>query len=81
MKRTGASYTKTALQFELTNPSVIASWKRRLLEGGEEALDQPRGRPAMADKAKNGITSRKPAPQDSVTREQKLERENERTRE
>lgn len=77
MKRTGASYTKTALQFELTNPSVIASWKRRFLEGGEEALDQPRGRPAMSDKAKNGITSRKPAPQDPVTREQKLERENE----
>lgn len=77
MKRTGASYTKTALQFELTNPSMIASWKKKFLEGGEEALDQPKGRPAMSDKVKNVIPSRQPAPQNARTREQKLERENE----
>ena len=77
MKRTGASYTETALQFELTNPSMIASWKKKFLEGGEEALDQPKGRPAMSDKVKNVKSSTNPTPEDVMTREQKLERENE----
>ena len=76
MKRTGASISETALQFNLTNPPMISSWKKKLLEGGVEALDKPRGRPAMSDKAKN-VKRIKPAPQDDMTREQKLERENE----
>ena len=77
MKRTGASYLKTALQFELTNPPLIAAWKKKFLEGGAEALDQPRGRPAMSDKAKNVKHSKQLASQDAMTHEQKLERENE----
>lgn len=52
MKRTGASLTETALHFGLTNPSMIASWNRKFLEGGTEALDRPRGRPSMSDKPK-----------------------------
>ncbi|MBV7508898.1 transposase [Bacillus sp. sid0103] len=39
MERTGSSETETALQFGLTNPSMIASWKKAYLEGGAEALD------------------------------------------
>ena len=53
MKRTGASQMEVALRFELTNPSMIASWKKKFLEGGVAALDQRKGRPAMSDKAKN----------------------------
>lgn len=79
MKRTGASYSKTALQFGMTNPSLIAAWQKKFLEGGAEALDQSKGRPPMSDKAKN-VRSTQPAPQDKMTREQKLERENERLR-
>ena len=74
MKRTGASYTETALHFGLTNPPMIASWKGRLLENGVEALDKPKGRPAMSDKAKN---RKKKQPVKEMTVEQKLKRENE----
>lgn len=74
MKRAGASLTETALHFGLTNPSMIASWNRKILEGGAEALHKPKGRPAMSDKAKN---SKQTIQQDEISREQKLERENE----
>ncbi len=77
MKRTGASRTETALHFALKNSSMISSWKKKFLEGGAEALDQPKGRPTMSDKAKNVKRSNQPALQDEMTREQKLERENE----
>ena len=53
MKRTGSSETETALHFGLTNPPMIASWKKAFLEGGAEALDRSKGRPSMSDKAKN----------------------------
>ena len=53
MKRTGSSEMETALHFGLTNPSIIASWKKAFLEGGAEALDKPKGRPSMSDKAKS----------------------------
>lgn len=77
MKRTGASYLQTALQFKLTNPPLIAAWNKKFTEGGAEALDQPRGRPPMSDKAKNSKRSKQLASQDAMTLEQKLERENE----
>ncbi|MCG7337166.1 helix-turn-helix domain-containing protein [Sporosarcina sp. ACRSM] len=77
MKRTGVSRSETALQIGLKNSSMISSWKKKFLEGGVEALDQPKGRPTMSDKAKNFKRSKQPAPQDEMTREQKLERENE----
>ncbi|MCZ2258735.1 helix-turn-helix domain-containing protein [Sporosarcina sp. G11-34] len=76
IKRTGASLTETALHFGLTNPPMISSWNKKFLEGGAEALDQPRGRPAMFDKAKN-VKSTQLTSKDEMTREQKLERENE----
>ncbi|WP_252502293.1 helix-turn-helix domain-containing protein [Sporosarcina sp. Marseille-Q4943] len=77
MKRTGASQPETALHFGLTNPSMIGDWKKKFLEGGAEALDNPKGRPVMSDKAKNVKKDQKPTQQDEMTREQKLERENE----
>ena len=77
MKRTGASQTETALHFGLTNPPIISSWKKKFLGGGVEALDNPKGRPAMSDKAKSVKNSKQPVQQDKMTREQKLERENE----
>ncbi|WP_186673973.1 helix-turn-helix domain-containing protein [Sporosarcina sp. BP05] len=77
MKRTGASQTETALHFGLTNPPMIASWKKKLLEDGAEALDKPKGRPAMSDKSKNVKKGKQPAQQNEMTREQKLEQENE----
>lgn len=75
MKRTGSSETETALHFGLTNPPMISSWKKSLLEGGAEALDRPKGRPAMSDKAKN--RKNKPTNEKEMTYEQRLERENE----
>jgi transposase len=53
MKRTGSSVTETALKFGLTNPPMITAWKKALLEGGAESLDNPKGRPPMSEKAKN----------------------------
>jgi transposase len=77
MERTGASRAETALHFGLTNPPMISSWNKKFLEGGVEALDNPKGRPAMSDKAKSVNKIKQTAQQDEMTREQKLERENE----
>lgn len=76
MKRTGASVIETALHFGLTNPPMIASWKKKFLDGGAEALDRPKGRPAMFDKAMNR-KNKKDQQATEMTREQKIERENE----
>lgn len=76
MKRTGSSETETALKFGLANPPLISSWKKAFSEGGTEALDRPKGRPPMSDKAKNR-KSKKTAAGKEMTYEQKLERENE----
>lgn len=76
MDRTGFSEVETALQFGLTNPPMIASWKKAYLEGGAEALDKSKGRPPMSDKAKSR-NNKKPIEEKKMTYEQKLERENE----
>ncbi len=76
MKRTGSSLMETALKFGLANPPIISSWKKAFLEGGTEALDRPKGRPPMSDKAKNR-KNKKTAEEKEMTYEQKLERENE----
>lgn len=47
MKKTGSSEITTALQFGLSTPSLIGSWKKAFLEGGNEALDKPKGRPPI----------------------------------
>ncbi|WP_050616261.1 helix-turn-helix domain-containing protein [Bacillus testis] len=76
MQRTGSSETETALHFGITNPPMIASWKKAFHEGGTEALDKPKGRPPMSDKAKNKKTNKR-SEQHEMTYEQQLERENE----
>jgi transposase len=76
MKRTGSSVMEKALQFGLTTPSMITSWKKTFLEDGAEALDRPKGRPPMSEKAKNR-KGQKPTEEKEMTYEQKLERENE----
>lgn len=75
MKNTGSSVVDTALQFGLTNPPMIASWKKTFLEGGFEALERPKGRLPMSDKAKN--KKGKQTDEKEMTYEQKLKRENE----
>ncbi len=55
---------------------MIATWKKSFLEGGAEALDKPKGRPSMSDKAKKSETVNN-IKENEMTREQKLERENE----
>ncbi|RDW17511.1 transposase [Oceanobacillus arenosus] len=74
MERTGSSEMETALQFGLTNPPIISSWKKIFLDGGAEALSKPKGRPPMSDKAKNN--RKKHTDVTGMTHEQ-LERENE----
>lgn len=76
MKRTGSSEIDTALHFGITNPPMINLWKKAFHEGGTEALDKPKGRPPMSDKAKNKRINKNKEQKD-MTYEQKLERENE----
>ena len=74
MKRTGASISETALQFGLTNPSILASWKKAFLKGGAAALTRPKGRSPMSDKAKK---RKKKYSEEDLSDKQTLERENE----
>ena len=76
IKRSGSSEVEAALHFGLTNPSIIASWKKALFEGGIEGQERSKGRPSMSDKAKNR-KSKKITDEKEMTYEQKLERENE----
>ncbi|MFJ5762066.1 helix-turn-helix domain-containing protein [Neobacillus sp. NPDC093182] len=76
MERTGSSEMATALHFGITNHSAIGPWKKAYLEGGAEALEKPKGRPPMSNKAKNK-KSKKTLEKKELTNEQKLERENE----
>jgi transposase len=76
MERTGSSEMETALHFGITNHSTIGPWKKAYLEGGAEALNKPKGRPPMSDKAKNS-KGKKTVEEREMTYEHKLERENE----
>ncbi|QKH60199.1 transposase [Niallia circulans] len=44
MKRTGSSETDAALQFGITNPTIIARWKKAILEGKDGGLNKYKGR-------------------------------------
>lgn len=76
IKRTGSSETEAALQFGITNPTIISSWKKVFLADGSEGLKRPKGRPPMSDMAKNNKKD-KQTKKSEMTYEQKLERENE----
>ena len=75
IERTGSSETETALQFGVTSPTLIAIWKKAFREGGFEVLGRPKGRPHMSNTSKNKKDKKKE--EKEMTREQKLERENE----
>ncbi|MGN7285140.1 transposase [Shouchella rhizosphaerae] len=71
MERTSASFQDTAIEFGLTNPSLISHWKKRYREKGVEGLNQSKGRPPMAKKKKQLLEE---------SREKQLEIENEKLR-
>src|SRR5690606_28521775 len=74
MKRSGASYQETAIQFGLNNLSLIVNWNRRFLAEGVEGLEErAKGRPPMTKKPKPNAEK----PEKALSREQQLERENE----
>jgi len=74
MKRTGASYQDTAIRFKMNNPSIIATWNHTFLAEGVKGLEErAKGRPSMSKKPKtNPIKT-----ENSLSREEQLERENE----
>lgn len=49
-QETGASYRETAIKFGLSNPSLIANWRRAYLKGGANQLNNPIGRPSNMSK-------------------------------
>lgn len=70
MKTTGASYSQTAIHFEISDIGTIANWNARFLKDGIEALFKPKGRP------RNPMTNSKASKQPkTLTREQQLEEE------
>ena len=74
MKRTGASYQDTAIQFEMNNPTLIANWNQKFLTEGVKGLEErAKGRPSMSKKPKPNAGK----PEKALSREEQLERENE----
>lgn len=74
-QETGASYRETADLFGLSNPSVIANWKRKFLEEGTQGLKKSIGRPPkMVKKSKK---HKKKTSDDTTERLKELEAENE----
>ena len=80
------SYQQLALELGLTNPSIIANWRRQYREEGVEGLrSHKRGRPVTKknDRHQAPKTSKKSEPIDASTREalenriKELEAENE----
>ncbi len=47
---TGASYRETANAFGISEPSIIANWKRKFEEEGTEGLNKSKGRPPKMPK-------------------------------
>src|SRR5699024_6179266 len=86
MLETGASYSETAIQFHLNNPSLIVRWLKVFREQGIEGL-KPRSkrrntmskkpnkkrRPYMSKKT----NKKKKKEEKKLTREEELERDNE----
>lgn len=70
MKITGASYSQTAIHFEISDIGTIANWNARFLKDGIGALFKPKGRP------RNPMTNSKASKQPkTLIREQQLEEE------
>jgi len=74
MIETGASYSETAVQFHLNNPSLIVRWLKAFREQGIEGLKpRSKGRPSMSKKP----NKQEKKEEKKITREEELERENE----
>lgn len=73
MKQTGASYQDTAIKFNMNNPTLIASWNRKFLQEGIEGLEKTKGRPPMSKNPKIKVGEH----ENTMSREEQLERENE----
>lgn len=74
MLETGASYSETAIQFHLNNPSLIVRWLKVFREQGIEGLKpRSKGRPSMSKKP----NKQKKKEEKKLTREEELERDNE----
>ena len=48
---TGASYKDTANAFGISEPSIIANWKRQYVQEGTQGLNKPQGRPPKMPKS------------------------------
>jgi transposase len=70
MDRTGASVSDTAIQFDITSPSMISNWRKTILKGDLGVLNKTKGLSLMSNKSNNRKDK-------EMTREQQLERENE----
>lgn len=68
--RTGKSYQDVAINFDISEPSLIANWYRLWSQDGVDGLSKPKGRPSMSKKNHNKENKK-------LTREEELERENE----
>lgn len=76
----GASYRETANAFGISEPSIIANWKRQYLEEGAEGLNKPQGRPPKMTKSNKNEkkSNEKNEKKDQVTDElELLKKENE----
>lgn len=56
---TEISYRELALELEMTNPSLIASWVRAFRASGIEGLSKPKGRPPQMKNEKKKIKASK----------------------
>lgn len=74
MLNTGASYLETADQFGLNNSSLIKRWTETFrVEGVEGLKPKAKGRPSMPKKTNNQMKNE----DKKLTREERVERENE----
>ena len=74
MKKTGASFQDTAIEFNMNNPSLIGDWYRKFSDEGVEGLTKKvKGRPPMPKNRK----AKSVKLENESSREEQLERENE----
>lgn len=67
--RTEESHQDVALKFNMHEPSIVANWMRIWNKEGIDGLSKPKGRPPMSKK------KRQKKNDNTLTREQQLERE------
>jgi transposase len=67
----GESELNVANRYKINNPTLIADWLSKFRKRGIEGLSQQKGRPSMSNKTKKQKKVKE------LTREQKLEHENE----